>query len=1125
MGSVARTFSPLRDVGDVAQEAGENALEKGDLATAAHHFERALEMRPADPELISLLLKASAKDPDAGLFWSEVWHLATCDERGRTDARGAVRSLLSPSPQPEKLCAATGDAVQELLRSTADKHKSARSKPDDELLARWSRRLARELARESPALASIATNAGPPDVEKLGTPWRKVSKDLERVMKAALAGGRIDEAIRAARILRGMAAQADFQDLQGEAPKGMNSVGGAAAAGLARARKAQKSRGETPWTLDDLEWLSQEESESFTRGHDNFAAPGLALSPRDWYRIETDCGLETLAGVTATIEDHHTRLVNWYGQDPFVDIQGTVRVVPEASGLEAEGAGFWWVGGFQGGNTTTVRFSVGTIEGLGHTLTHELTHRFDGAIFPGQPAWLSEGKATWTAGAYGHSSDTMFSSDYASAGSMVTALTKGYGGEEKLGELIDGTTKEYRDNYPVGHALYVFLNQWRKDGKADGALIFRERLEKYMRSLVSFRGKPREVFVEYFADGKKDRPADFGAFARLFGEFIVGFHWKSEKPWKNWFKGSPPGGDGGGFVYDEPTWVWTRRRAEPYFGDEQARLAAELFNDLGNRKDALTAYIWSLACDGRRPKSETPLAALLEHQKRSDAAWILRSDLPATVAQPERIKAPFIGQLPKCRALLAQFAEAAQEYEGARSFKAAASVRARHERLAIWLGSESLPISAPVLAALQESEAPRVDESARWLATDGWGEEGLTGFEERRKEGLWYSADNGDLHVGRKEPRKGTGKLDPRAHQRDAFVIGERYILPGAWRFKTRVQATTAYVSGAVVIGYTRRDRNIRFDFSSGDFMYAIGESDEVPAFEHVNWGLHGLFDREGGLHGTATGGTHDFGRERTAFDLELAVDGASVRAFIDGKSVATYTSPDGVAIEGRIGFALSMGSIRVQEPLVQRLERSRILGIANNAPIGLDITSPVAPPFAELPNRVIYGLPEASNGRLVFWIGRPEGAADEMDIESMLSKTRKSMQKIARLIDRDTFPQPLLVLFPEQFPVAKREAFAKEIQGQFLVPVTIQTHRFDGRLATGSHLLPDRGRNWLFFVDSCNVIRQVTPFFGQAGALTQDMRHWMTVFRDHGRPARELPDALRQSENDEEEDEWGDDE
>ena len=43
-----------------------------------------------------------------------------------------------------------------------------------------------------------------------------------------------------------------------------------------------------------------------------------------------------------------------------------------------------------------MRFSIGTIEGLGHGLTHELTHRFDGALFPGQPTWLVEGKAVWT---------------------------------------------------------------------------------------------------------------------------------------------------------------------------------------------------------------------------------------------------------------------------------------------------------------------------------------------------------------------------------------------------------------------------------------------------------------------------------------------------------------------------------------------------------------------------------------------------------------------------------------------------------------------------------------------------------------------------------------------------------
>ena len=76
-------------------------------------------------------------------------------------------------------------------------------------------------------------------------------------------------------------------------------------------------------TVKQLEWFTRAEGESFTRDHECFGTPGVAVSPRSWYRIESDCGVETLLGVARTVEDHHERLVNFYGTDPFEGRQGT----------------------------------------------------------------------------------------------------------------------------------------------------------------------------------------------------------------------------------------------------------------------------------------------------------------------------------------------------------------------------------------------------------------------------------------------------------------------------------------------------------------------------------------------------------------------------------------------------------------------------------------------------------------------------------------------------------------------------------------------------------------------------------------------------------------------------------
>ena len=139
-------------------------------------------------------------------------------------------------------------------------------------------------------------------------------------------------------------------------------------------------------------------------------------------------------------------------------------------------------GGFQAGERTTIRFSFGTVPGMGRTLTHELTHRFDGALYPGLPAWLAEGKAVWTGGAYGASTAPEFVETYASIGTIEGAFVKGYGDPTKLAKLIDGTIDDYRDNYVAGNALYVYLRS-RKD--ASGRLLFRDALRVFQEDRKS----------------------------------------------------------------------------------------------------------------------------------------------------------------------------------------------------------------------------------------------------------------------------------------------------------------------------------------------------------------------------------------------------------------------------------------------------------------------------------------------------------------------------------------------------------------------------------------------------------------------------------------------------------------
>ncbi len=1094
------------DAAEARLTAGRTALRAGDGAAATLHLIHALELRPDSVEILALLIEAAQDDADARTLWTHEWYAAAAGADGRAKPSGAARAVLADDPHIARIATARAAVVGELAGLAAARAKKGARAPGELLVALWARRVALELARGVPALEDGVAGDLDPRLTVSRTFHDAVIKALRGATGGALARFETDVAMRGARCLHGLAVQADFKDLQGPEPRGMGRVRGAAAQALARARDQLAKKIGAPWTIAELEWLTSDEGEAFTREHDSFGSPGVALSPREWYRVESDCGYETLLGVARTIEEHHTRLANWYGEDPFVGRQGTVRIVPESSGLESEGAPFWWAGGFQGGDTTTMRFSIGTIEGLGHGLTHELTHRFDGALFPGQPSWLVEGKAVWTGGAYGRSSDTNFVADFAVFGPIEKTFRKGYGGLKKLTELIEGEIEEYRDNYFAGYALYVYLSSWEEGGER----IFAERLQEFMANARQSSKNPKAYFEKHFADGRGGRPEDLEAFAAGFATFVKGFYWKDRQPWTKRYVTGVAGPKGAPLVYDEPTWVWSRGRAEPYFGDDQARIAGELLLEIGKDVAALRALVWAASADGRHPAVERALATVLDNLRRRDAAWAfacMRAFPFGAVAR----RAPFETSLHDAKALLRALGGAVSAYSEAGLDVAAAAVAADHDRLAARLGAEALTLPAPTGAAACRFP---FDAPGRYAGWRGWEEDGLTGYEDFRVPDLWYAADDGDLHVGRKRPRTGTGRLDRAAHQRHAFVRTRDWLLPGTYRIRMDVQFTTSYVSGAVILGYTRRDRNVRFGFTAGDFMYAIGESEDEPKFEEVSWSLRGLFQRDGALAGSVPRGTHAFGKPRSGFKLELLVDGATAHVFIDGEYEGTYHPADGMPIEGTIGFATSFGAVRIGTPIVQRLDRTRRAGLFDPALGGLDLGREQAVPFDDLENRPVRGLPPSPNGTILVWIPAPDVAAGET-YEDTEKELRRTVKNLWRLLDREDATQPAIVAVPASLGAERSAALARELSDEAGRTLRLVPHAFTGLVPEGAEEPPDEFRRWLMFLDPGNVARVVLPFFGQATVTNGRLRHWLTVFRDHGRPPRELPPVPRVGEQD----------
>lgn len=1097
-------------------EAGRRALEAGKREEALHHFLNALPYAPDSAEILQLLLATASEDPDARALWSHAWYTAQGDEAGKAkpdrDARGV---LVEDDGAPAKLAAQRAAAVGELIAYARKRSKKGGKSPGELLVGNWARRAALDLVRGAPALFEAHRDELRPAMEAPRGFDGPTLRALERAMKRALDNRETGDAVLLARCLQGFVAQSRFDDLQGEEPPSLDRYAEAASVGLARAREQFLLAGEEPWTLEQLEWLTEEEGEAFTRAHDSFANPGVGTSPRGWYRVETDCGYETLLGVVRTIELHHERLAFWYEQDPFEGKPGIARIVPEAHGLEAEGSPHWWAGGFQGGNVTTLRFSCGTIEGLGHGITHELTHRFDGAIYPGQPAWLSEGKAVWTGAAYGHSTDGEFVEMHALFGTVERAFVQGYGNLEKLTKLIDGTFEDYRDTYFAGYALYLYLNSWEEEGSR----IYRDRLQRFMENASKGANDREAQFVEHFCDGKEGRPADLEEFGARFGKYISGFYWKDRQPWTDIYTREVPTQPSDGWVYDEPTWTWSRARAEPCFGQDQAREAGLLLLEKGRPEDAIHAMVWGLCVDGRTPLAEGILAPVLRDAKQHDAAWILEH-ARAFPASPAATPAPFANDLPRTRSYLETLAETVGTYREAGLDFAAASLAGDHDRLAAWLGLEPLRVEVPERKAALHP----FDARERLIGLAGWKEEGLTGFEERRVPGLWYEDEKQDLHVGREKPRSGTGKLDRRAHQRHAFVRTEDWLLPGTYRIRARIQFTTSYVSGAMLIGSTRRDRNLRLQFNAGDFMYAIGESEEEPTFESFHWSVTGLRDRDGPLSGSLPRGKFEFDHPVPAFDLELFVDGPAVEVTINGRRVGLYHTVDGAPIEGYLGFATGMGAIRVQKPTVQRIDRSRAAERVAAAPLGLALSSTQTPDFEDLENRSLFGLPFSPNGRLVLWI--PEVAARDggVDLEQIDSWARRGSHLLSELLYRDGVPQPFVVIVPETVGEEERRGIETVLAAELDTPIPVLRHALPGEARGEGGGIPDHGKRWLFFVDSSDIVRVAAPFLTQSTDFSDRLDHWLRVFRDHGRPVRELPEVPRwEPEPDEDEEELGD--
>jgi len=1088
---------------------GREARAQGDFTAAYEHFLFGLARASDSFSVVQMLLEnaALAENTDAQALWAHELYAYGADARGRLNLKkNQQKWMLKDDPWPAELAGLRASAVQELVKFR-DRHANGRG-AGDPFLAEWAEDLARSLALSSPALQEKYAANLTPTIEVSKAVQRRVLKALGNTMRKGFAESKNEWIIRAARCLRGLGAQSNFPDLEGPEPLKMSSELAAANASLGRARASLEVKKEV-LTIENLEGFDEEMQRAFTLDHASFADPGVAFSKNKRYRVETSCGYWTLLGVASTVEEHHERLVAWYGEDPFLQQQGTMRMVPESHGLEMEGAGFWWVGGFQGGDITTISFTLSTIPGVGRTITHELTHRFDGKIFGGLPAWLAEGRAVWTGASYGAMSDREFVDDYVNFGTMFSVSQKGYGGSEKLSELVDGTIEEYRDNYSAGYALFVYLRSWT--GFEDGETkIFRAQLEAYQRDKKRSRSGGLAGFVRYFCDGKEGRPSSFDAFTKDYNRFLKGFYWKDMQPWTARYDPGAPQGEPAQRVMDEPTATWLRNRAEPWFGQDQARMGAEVLVESGADREALAAYQWALAVDEPSDAVLDEIAQTLERVDEKEAAWAIRHwhrfDSPRRNyrAAVEAKAAPFLGKLSKTKKLVEAMAQASEFYAEGDLLVAAAVMAADHDRLAQSLGLAQSPVLFPADRAKKVLHP--VHRPGHQLGAAGWMEDGLTGHEDNRVEGLWFVDRQGDLHVGRKEARSGTDTMDRESQQRGAFVLSREWQDPGRYRLRTKIEQTTTYFHGGVVLGWTRRDRNIRFDFAGGDAQYASGESENRTSSHGFHWTLDGLYARQPRVSGNV-----GFDREKRTWDLELRVDGPTVEVFVNGNLAGRMTTLDARPIQGYIGFYTSTGAIRVVAPELERRDREAYFSTATALGMGLHPTQHGKTNIRDLLGRPVTGLPLAGPGTALVWF--PEESAKhlaELEEGEWVQEIQKTLDLFLEQWMIEDPSQGVTVVWPESIPQATRDKMQKRYEKGEVEDITMPrggiffaTHPGRADLMESGMTVGGWKRPIIMFADPAGILQFARRLSRTRSGLHRDLLGQLLEFQDHSRPGQ----------------------
>ena len=987
--------APKRAEQHPARRAGRAALDAKKFSEARGHFRNVLRDFPTEVGVLLDMVRACADDEDLAALYADRWATAVVDKSGRLAVPRDAKDLASLKDALTRQVAKTrAKAAQDLARAV----------PAVRGAGRWfkARGYARLFARVTRASRHLERAHG----EKVREGVQKaapVLKDLMRaIQKGASRGGPPALRIALGRAIRGLSAQMR-QTHEGTPQGDAGALLRLAESILRHAESELEDEQMEPLTLAALEAMKPAEIAAFNAKHTNWATPGRSVTPTGRYAIVTACGHGTLLAATRYAEPTHERLAAWFGKSPFKGKQGLIRIVPSAQELEAENGPWWWAGGFQKGSITTIQHSLGTPMDLVRVLAHELTHRFDGVIYPGLPKWLLEGRAVWTGGAFNKIDAKQHVPRFID-GARVNKVGLGFAKPHWFGRLITGTLEDYRDNYTAGHALWVFLSAYDESGQ----ILFAEPLAHWMQSFKARNKITLESFASVFCDGKEGRPDTLDGFLSRFGDFVQGFRVEEPPAWvKTWQRW--PAGPRMKLITDGPTLVRTRKRERPRFGQDHIREAARVLGALGEGRVALGLLAWAIARDQVAAADFDALLPLVRDVGGQEAAASLLVDRER---HADAVDPALLGSIersallrPVLKTFLATLAEGVALRRAQGHDRAAAAWAEEHDRLARWVGVPRVPAADPPVRLGAERRSWRLDHL-------GWLSDKLTGYERYPEPDLWMRSPEGHLIVGTKSLNTAGDELE--SHEASVFLRSHRWV-EASYRLRCRVRLLTPFVRGDIVLGHTRPDRNMRVSFLAG----RLPRKGEPPArqvrHKRANFSVDTLRPFDQLSANWEQQGVVRFEQENL-FNLIVDVKGPTVEVYVEGTHAAVCSDAEGAPVDGYVGFGARFGAYRVEAATVEDLVDQT--PIRSRMPYRPSLQEPLKPMGRWASNNSFTDLRPSRAGSVVVWV---PGGIDQPD-KRTTTRIAEGVASVASGLEANHHPGDIALVLPARWTESQRQ-------------------------------------------------------------------------------------------------------